>query len=520
MAIELLSDNPAYVNDPTYRSKLLIKSGFIKESKKENYQFDSKKEEYEPIEGYKLSLDDADEEEVEIVVPEYQKTGFPKSLRNCRLLWEVYDLSLEEPYFWVLDYLKDGFPIIEKIEDSFAAAENSAFFGVTQQRLGAQQDRVSQFLATMGKMVKELFQMVRELRIIDERLGYYDAIEVEQKKPLAQRSKTADITMKGIFVDLVQGGGKSAASVYGMARELEFITLPDLFFDAPPFKDDAELNKHIDSLAANFNKNVCRVLQRHLGQYMEWKKRTHHEHRNRKRFQLSYLTQHFDIIKMYLTWVKPYLRHARALTMKEKSLTSAELVSAFEGSLLDVEILARKPMGKAHACVLVTFNYRTRAELKVQQEGYQRGPVHIGRMVATFRAYAWSDEQLQNYKKMKQKELFELLGDVSTSVQHAMESLGDELFRYLEEAKALHPVEKTEEQKGAAKAPKKSFAEKFFGDFYTPKNKKASGEPSRKELEKKAAEIREAQEKATGLAVFHTFNAFHLFKKAHRMAAW
>ncbi len=485
MAIELLSKDPAYVNDPTYRSKLLKEFGF-------------------------------EEEEAEIISGEYQKTGFPKSLRNCRLLWEVYDLSLEEPYFWLLDYFKDGFPIIEKIEDSFAAAENSAFFGVTQQRLGAQQDRISQFLATMGKMVKELFQMVRELRIIDERLGYYRAIDDELKKPLEQRSKTADITMKGLFVDLVQGGGKSAASVYGMARELEFITLPDLFFDAPPFKDDAELNRHLESLKENFNKNVRRVLQRHLGQYLEWKKRTHQEHENRKIFQLKYLQQHFDIIKMYLTWVKPYLRHARALTMKEKSLTSAELISAFEGSLLDIEILARRQIGKAHSCVLATFNYRTRAELKVQQEGYQRGPVHIGRMVVTFRAYAWSDEQLQNYKALKQKELFELLGDVSTSVQQAMESLGDELFRYLEEAKG----NKAEEKKGAKKEEsKKSFAEKFFGDFYTPKSVKSKGH-SVKDLEKEAAAIEEAIGKAKNPAMFHAFNAFHLFKKAHRMAAW
>src|SRR3989338_410649 len=256
MAIELLSKDPTLFRSPAYRSKLLKEFGF-------------------------------EEEEAEILPGEYQNTGFPRSLRNCRLLWEVYDLSLEEPYFWLLDYFKDSFPIIEKIEDSFAAAENSAFFGVTQQRLVAQQDRVSQFLATMGKMVKELFQMVRELRIIDERLGYYDTIEGELKKPIGQRSKTAEITMKGVFVDLVQGGGKSAASVYGMARELEFVTLPDLFFDAPPFKNVQELDHFLESLKENFNKNVRRVLQRHLGQYTEWKKRTHQEHQNRKKFQLA-----------------------------------------------------------------------------------------------------------------------------------------------------------------------------------------------------------------------------------------
>ena len=504
MAIELLSQDPAYVNDPTYRSKLLKDHGF-------------------------------EEEEAEIISGEYQKTGFPKSLRNCRLLWEIYDLSLEEPYFWLLDYFKDGFPTIEKIEDSFAAAENSAFFGVTQMRLGAQQDRVSQFLATMGKMIKELFQMVRELRIIDERLKYYDGVDRVLSKPVAERGegKSHDITLKGIFVDLVQQGGKSAASVYGMARELEFVTLPDLFFDAPTFKDEKELRAHIESLAPSFNRNVLRVLERHLNQYIVWRGSTYKEHKNRKVFQLKYLQQHFDIIKMYLTWVKPYLRHARALTMKEKSLTSAELVSAFEGSLLDIEILARrrKPIGKfpveengkivekekgVNSCVMVTFNYRTRAELKVQQENYQRGPVHIGRMVVTFRAYAWTDDQLENYKKLKQRELFELLGDVSTSVQQAMESLGEELFRYLEEAKGTAVAEKMEEKKGM---PRKGFAEKFFGDFYTPKGAKRAAISDKQVRLQKDKEKEELKSMAGG-AVFHTFNAYHLFKKAHRMAAW
>src|SRR3989338_938624 len=264
MAIELLSKDPAYVNDPAYRSKLLKEFGF-------------------------------EEEEAEILPGEYQNTGFPRLLRNCRLLWEVYDLSLEEPYFWLLDYFKDSFPIIEKIEDSFAAAENSAFFGVTQQRLGAQQDRVSQFLATMGKMVKELFQMVRELRIIDERLNYYAQIEEETTKPIEQRAKGPEITLKGMFVDLVQGGGKSAASVYGMARELEFITLPDLFFDAPPFKNAEEIDQHMKNLEKGFNQNVIRVLHRHLRQYIEWRRRTAEEHVSRKRFQLAYLKQHFEI---------------------------------------------------------------------------------------------------------------------------------------------------------------------------------------------------------------------------------
>src|SRR3989344_1661517 len=213
MAVEIFSKDPAFADDPGYRSKLIKELEWKTADDKLKFK----------------------EEMAEIISGEYQTTGFPQSLKYCRLLWEVFDLGLEEPYFWILDYFKDAFPIIEKVEDSFAAAENSAFFGVTQQRLGAQQDKVSQFLATTGKMIKELFQMVRELRIIDERLIYYDEAEKELSKKIGERHKSSEITLKGMFVDLVQGGGKSAASVYGMSRELEFITLPDLFFDAPPF---------------------------------------------------------------------------------------------------------------------------------------------------------------------------------------------------------------------------------------------------------------------------------------------
>ena len=82
-----------------------------------------------------------------------KKTGYPAPARRYRLHYEGYNISIEEPYFWTLHYLRyfGGFPRIDKITDVFAAAENSAFFGASQQRIGLQQDKVSQFLATIGK---------------------------------------------------------------------------------------------------------------------------------------------------------------------------------------------------------------------------------------------------------------------------------------------------------------------------------------------------------------------------------
>lgn len=464
-----------------------------------------------------------EEEYQEVVSGMVKGTGFPNPEKSYHLIWEVFDLSLEEPYFWTLDVLKNSMPLIEKLEDSFAAAENSAFFGITQQRLGAQQDKISQFLATIGKMIKELFQMVRELRILDERMGYYDSVEAEFKKPVAERKKNDEITLKGIFVDLVQGGGKSAASIYGMARELEFITLPDLFFDAPPFKDDEELNAHVRSLEADFNQQVIRVLIRHLNQYLRWRQETAREHRNRKRFMLSYLLQHFDIIKMYITWIKPYLKYAERLTLKGERMSSPDLITAFEGSMLDIELLARDYNEKlgVSGCVLVTFQYRTRPELKVVQEGYQRGPVHIGKFEMNVRVYGWTDEQVEKYKKLKEKEYLNLIGDVSKTVQEAMNSLGADLDHYLDEARGKT---KKDEEKKEEISEKKSLFEKVFGDFYMPSAKK-SQKTVEKSLSARGEKILEAKKEVAlkslvGKAKGVAWGVSNNFKKAHRMLTW
>lgn len=530
---EKMADPNLLKEEDPKRSELLVQCGFIKKKALDEgkYVLDEKKKIFVPSSDEKINLGDADEEFVETLIDPnfskasetYVKTGFPTPLHKYRVIWEVYDLSLEEPYFWVLDSLKEGYPEIIKLEDSFAAAENSAFFGVTQQRLGAQQEKVSQYLATCGKMIKEMFQMVREMRILDERLDYYRDVIKELEKPLTQRGKSSDITLKGIFIDLVQGGGKSASSVYGMARELEFVTLPDLFFDAPPFKNKEEVEAHIDNLRKDFNQSVLRVLIRHLTQYIEWRVRTGTEHENRRKFMLQYLLQHFRIIQMYMNWVRPYLKHVARLGFKESRMRSADLISAFEGSMLDLEILAKRKVGDsgANSCILATFTYRTRPELKVVQEGYQRGPVHIGRMELNLRAYAWNDKKVANYMKLKERETMLLMADVSSDVLGAMSSLGEELDRYIAEAKG---EEYQKEEKRSAKKEDKTFMQKFFGDLYNPAEVKAKAKkgktPSKKESRLQQDKLDADMSKAKVGAQADCWNTYNNFKKSRGMTSW
>jgi hypothetical protein len=410
-----------------------------------------------------------------------------------------------------------GYPDIIKITDIFTSAEHSAFFGVAQQRVGLQQDKVSQFLQTIGKMVRELFQIVREIRILKERLSYYkDSYDTESKS-----RPSAEITLKGTFIDMVEGGGKNPGSVYGMARELQFTTLPDLFFSVHP-ASSKEVDEVVDKL--DFNRKVKEVLKRKLRQFLEWKEHTYKELQTREVFTLKYLRQHFDVIKLYMTWVRPYLRNIKRLQseyMDRYKERSVDIVSAFEGSLIEIEFLARyKPKGNKdyYSVALGNFLYRTRPSMNYQQEGYQRGPIHVGTTTITLRAYAWTEEQIQNYIQMRSDEDFELLGVIDGSVKAAMEALGDELEKYLQEA-----GEKIYQQPAKQEKPQLNIGGPFisvfkgFGEIasaFIPK--KGPSKPKKKDEYALSQEKKKAIKQAQG----NIWTIYKNFKKSHNMIAW
>ncbi len=448
------------------------------------------------------------------------KTGYPKPARRYRLHYEGYNVSIEEPYFWILHNLRylNGFPRIDKITDVFAAAENSAFFGASQQRIGLQQDKVSQFLATIGKMVRELFQLVREMRVLDERLSYYS-----DSFTMSPSAESAEITLKGIWVDLVEQGAKNPASVYGMAREVQFTTLPDLFFSTHPKKQE-DVDIVVEKERGQFNRKVREVLKRKLRAFLAWKEHTYEELKNRRKFTLKYLRQHFEIIRMYMSWVKPYLKNIQRLQLDQQKTDTADLVVAFESSMIEVEILAVKPSkqsGPINECILLHYLFRTRPEMNYSQE-YQRGPLHLGRVEIDFRAYAWTDKEIESYKKMREQEDFQLLGVIDGSVRAALEALGDELMRYLKEA-----GEEFEEKAEIPKAPPKragpflsvfeGFAE-LFTSFKASKkvNVKAPKKPTQTDIMKKLLSKKNAEISAKRTM----WTLYHYFKKQHDMLNW
>lgn len=451
---------------------------------------------------------------------------------GCKLIMVSMQGAAEPHYFWMLRFLRNTttfglgmfFERVEKIKDVYTAAEASSLWGSQEQRKGLQQDKVSQYMATIGKLIKDMFQVVRELRIIDERLAYYDGYNKYSRNPAGnEKYQSAAVALKGTWIDLVEGATKNPASVYGLASQVGFATLPDLFFTVHP-KSQADVEREVKKLKGKgINRKVREVLGRKLVQFIIWKEKTEREIRTRKNFILKYLRMHFNNIKLYINWVKPYLRAIKQLQSRSSEL-NPDVSAAFETSQIELELLAvgkeyiltteegyeeTFPFTKFKPCILVKFNHVTLPQMAFQKE-YQRGPVHAGRTEITIFPCVLTEDEINHYKALRDKESFEEIEDLVPSLEDSLASIGEELTNYLEEAGET--VEKKEEGK---KEEPVSLGGIFspFGALFKSGDAFKGGKKKGSLNSKEAVEKREAA-KVAGTYVYMLYD---VFKKTHGM---
>jgi hypothetical protein len=367
-----------------------------------------------------------------------------------------YQGSVEKYYFAVLGLLNDfGFKSI-KTKDTFTSSITSSFWGSIEQRRTQQQEKASQFLATIANMIKSLFQIIRDLRIMDERLQYYNEAKNGPDK------KSAEIALKGIWIDMVEGAGKNPSSVYGLATQVGFTTLPDLFFDMCP-KDTKEINKMMNDLNENgINKKLTEILRRKLFQYMEWRDKTREEMNTSRKFHLAYLRQHFNTIRIYLNWVKPYLKNVKKL--EQQGTRQHHLIEMADTAISDIELFAYSKdfdkFKKYMPVINVTFEYTTVPELVYQQE-YQRGPIHVGVTRIVFEGKTMLIEEVR--EKFRQDMLKDL--DILKDMFASMDAIGDDLIIYLKQAEERDPEGVLGRKLESSKVKTPVDIKKLFGPF-------------------------------------------------------
>jgi len=512
--------------------RLLVKHGFIKKKSKVKYRQKEDKTFAPAKEGEQIDSSDADMEEAEEVnirasdpkissFTAYQKTGYPTPTKRYRLVVEAASLSIEETYYWLLNYMKyeSSYPHIEKLTDIFTASEQSAFWGAAQSRIGIQQDRVSNYMKGVSEMIKQLFQLVRELRILDEKL--------EPRKQWG-KVRAADVALKGEYTDLVENRGQQIqpGSIYHLAQSVGFTILPDLFFNNHVYSID-DIDKTVDAL--KFNKSVKQVLRRKLYAFVNWKLKSDQELESRRIFTLKYLRQHWNVIKMYMNWVKPYLKNIARLQMNPEMNESPEIISSFETSITEIELLAYKDSKTSyHPCLVATFRHRTRPDLSFQKDQYaHKGPIHVGVVEVTLRGYGWTKEQIEAYKKMKREEDMVLLGMVDESVKAAMEALGDDMEKYLWEAGEKEFEEKRKEKEATDKKKKRQAEMSIGAGMFDPFLSVFKGFGEMFSLfiptgigRGKKEKVKGDSKSAAKAASTEMYLMYKNYKKAHAMLSW
>ncbi len=470
------------------------------------------------------------------------KDALSKPIRELEIEYTSFQAGVERWYFWLLDFLKGLGYEVKKIEDKFIASEASSFWGVIEQRKAIQQEKAMTYVAHIGTMTKSIFQILRELRIMDERKGYYDKSN--------EGEESAEIALKALWVDIVEGGAKNPNSVSGLAAQVGFVTLPDFFYSVHPKKPE-EVDKFVKKV--DTGEKVKEVLGRKLSQYLQWRENTEKEISTRKKFVLKSLRQHFNTIKLYMSWIKPYLRNVAKLQPGD-TVMNEELITAAEGALIDLEIFGTKwnqeeiRSGKKkvkvnrryHPCVQLKFHYRTVPEMMFQQE-YQRAPVHVGKSIISFNAYVLTDDQIKKYQERQDKDTLDMI----ISMNASLEALKEDMNKYLKEAGeeevALFGEEK---EKGgirtAGSGKEKTFLQKmtepfisliisFFRIKKAPEEKEKEESSWEEQMKKKQAEKmkkpaswKERVEKAklVGDVEDNLWLVYDTFKKSYGMTTW
>src|SRR3989344_3706272 len=381
------------------------------------------------------------------------KAGKPLS-RN-HIILESMQGNIEVHYYWFLKFFEEtgdqygaGFApgayldpkggykdegAVIKVRDIYTSSEASSYWGNIEARRAAQQDKFAQYMVNIGQMVKSIFPMIRELRLIDERIQYFDQSKAGDKD--------AEVALKTIWTDQVEGGTKAPTSLFALAGQPGYSTLPDLFFAVAP-KSSKDIDKELDKIKNEYGLNVrvLNILGNKLKQYLIWKENVEGEFRQIKKFMVRYLNQHYHVIKLYLNWLRPYLVNIKSLQM-ESTTNDADLAKAFDSGKIELELLGRLDstwvkldeagkeknlhfadlhehfkFEKYHPCVLIKIKHLTLPSMAFQQEG-SRGPIHTGSTDIIFESYVATKEDIKEYQTYKDVEDLKLIELVNHSIK-------------------------------------------------------------------------------------------------------
>jgi hypothetical protein len=445
-------------------------------------------------------------------------------------IWENemnYETNLEnlQPvYFWIIDFAQTlGFKNLEKIKDNFTASPGSSYFADLNARARTMQEESIKIMGYVNTVIKSITNLIYDLKEWDMLLKDYDNANSKSLK----EKEVGILSLKQRWMSTVDAK-RGMGSIDNMAHQYGFTILRPAFVAAKSAED-------IDKM--DLNDLVKRALKPRVAEFFEWVEMSEIEMRKRYNIEKSYLKNQIDTLKLYTSWVKPYLASAEQLRMKVGETPS--LVSVFSTMVLELELLG-SPQDKVdiadrvvakdlprnfkriagrirpfYPVILINFSFRT---FPTQQS------MLSGKVKISFKAYAFNGDEMLYLKKLrKDKEMEDLFG-VTSITQETLNQLKDDIEKYTkdeekkEESMFSGIFEGFMETLGVRRKKEEKKAKE--GEFTPEEEAKLKSFEEKKEVPKDSYEesvVRELVETDAGALCFKIYD---VFKKARGMASF
>ena len=461
-----------------------------------------------------------DETASEIIEKIREKTLGKENSEPCLEYQLIYDSpseTLEPVYYWILDFMNKFFGgKVEKMVDNFSASPGGGHFAEMGQRRSLMQKNVSESMATVNTVLRSIINLIYDLKDFEIRLKHYDDANSEDEK----RKSNGILALKQVWLDNVDIK-RGVGSIHQMtAGNLNFVTLRDAFLSV----NSAE---GVDKL--DLNDRVRRILKPRLEEFLYWKDSSEAELKKRFNIEKSYLKSQVNMLQLYTRWVKPYLKSATELEMKDQG-TNPDIVNSFNTLILQLTLMGKSEVDVRgeirNGDLLREMKAPKRKHYKVMIiDFYFRGiPVrqgqHVlvgGKATVNFKGYTMNEEELkvfeQEMKKSDINESFKLLEGATTE---SLDELKNDLDHFLKDGD-----EKGEKKKEKKKSEDVNPFAALFSPLFKKKDKKKDGDEKvdLKKIKKDSYEEKLVRALAEEEIKDIVFKVYDIYKKSHSMAS-
>ncbi len=450
-------------------------------------------------------------------------SGKFKPVSSHILSFDSQQNQLEPIYYWILDFAAQiGWGDMEKTIDNFMASPGSGQFSEMNMKATKMQEEGMKILGGMNQIIKSVLNLIYDLKEFELRLGHYDDYKSDKK----DKKDAGMLALKQIWldnVDLKRGRG----SIHQMAAEMGFSTIREAFMIANSLEDVKKMNS--DSDGGLINDSVMRILIPRLNEFLKWVDYSEKELRKRFNIERNYLKSQIETVKLYSSWMKPYLEAAEKLKQRgfEKD---AALVNAFSTTMFELQLfkakavgvdgerfLGYKPRRAYDKVIIITMKYRGHVSQRVTQKGdYGFG---MGGVVdVNFDSYALNEEELSLAKKLLEK------SDLDKSIEFSLDVAGEALselkedldyFLKTREERDNGDEEKSKEQKSLDINPFSA----LFGLSNKKESKKEMKVSKQGEIKKDNFVEKTMRGKAITEAAGALYTIYDVYKKSHGMAS-